>query len=81
MMSKAVFATVSRPMCPDLSGREPAFDRHPEDQTARELAAERARVLARRFRHDPLLGDREARLAAIRRRWYGWEDRSPRVVE
>lgn len=79
MMSKAIFATLSRPMCPDESGREPTFDRLREDDTARDLAAERARVLARRFRQDPLLGDREARLAAIRRRWYGWEEGAPRL--
>ena len=35
---------------------------------------ERARILAERFQLDPLLGNKEARLAAIRSRWYGLDE-------
>lgn len=35
---------------------------------------ERARMLAERFQLDPLLGNQESRLAAIRSRWYGLDD-------
>lgn len=81
MMSKAVFAALSRPMCPDVPGGDPMLDRLPEDAAALELAAERARALARRICHDPLLGDREARLTSIRRRWYGWEEGPERRLD
>lgn len=37
-------------------------------------ATEHARMLAKRFRLDPALGDPDARLAVIRSRWYGLDE-------
>lgn len=42
-----------------------------EHEAAAATGFERARVLAKRLRLEPVHGDKEARLAAIRSRWYG----------
>lgn len=74
-MSKAVFATRSsaRPSRPSPARPEKAR-LHLDDGEAVDDPVGRAHALARRLRQDPLLGDREARLAGIRRRWFGWEE-------